>query len=297
MQPLMPEAITLDKISLGSNNEVHVLRLDKIHAEISGNKWFKLKHYLHDAESQKKQTILTFGGAFSNHILATAAACRLYNFRSIGIIRGEEPKELSSTLKMSTKNGMKLYFTSRLNYKDKQIPPELFNDIPLHEIYIINEGGYGIMGAKGSAEIVKHFDEKQYTHICCAVGTGTMIAGLLNGSHQPKVIGISVLKNYDNHIREITELLDEKTRVTSLDIIKGYDFGGYGKYTPALLEFMNQFYQQTNIPTDFVYTGKLMFAVNDLIEKSFFKEHDGILIIHSGGLQGNNSIKEGKLMF
>ena len=158
MQSLLFEAITVDKIDLPAikekNIRVSVLRLDKIHPVISGNKWFKLKYYLEDAQSQKKDHLLTFGGAYSNHIIATAAAGKLFNFMTSGIIRGERPKKLSHTLLLVREYGMQLIFLSREEYRNKKIPKELreLSD----EIYLINEGGYGYLGMKGAAEILDH---------------------------------------------------------------------------------------------------------------------------------------------
>ncbi|MES1221761.1 MAG: pyridoxal-phosphate dependent enzyme, partial [Bacteroidota bacterium] len=188
--------ITTDKISLNlfseKNVEASVLRLDKIHPEISGNKWFKLRYYLEEAEQLNKKTIVTFGGAWSNHIVATAAACSENGFSSIGIIRGEETSTLSPTLKKAKELGMQLNFISREDYSLKKIPGE----IKTEEYYIINEGGYGIKGAEGAATILDQCKKESFTHICCATGTGTMMAGLINAAlPEQEVIGISVLKN------------------------------------------------------------------------------------------------------
>ncbi len=296
MQEISLSQITIDKISYPFADpgqiELAVLRLDKIHPLISGNKWFKLQYYLNEAMAQKKDTILTFGGAWSNHIIAVAAACHLKGIRSIGIIRGEAPGMLSATLQEAMALGMQLFFISRSDYAIKKIPPELSNA----DFYLVSEGGYGQPGAAGAAKITDHVTPGYYTHICCAVGTGTMMAGLLNASdEQQSVIGIPVMKNNTDLDPAIRQLLENKTKPFLL--LHDYHFGGYAKYTPALLHFMNDFYQHTSIPSDFVYTGKLFYAVADLMKKEFFPKGSRILVIHSGGLRGNASLRKGTLIF
>jgi 1-aminocyclopropane-1-carboxylate deaminase len=288
--------ITTDPINLSLFTEkdisAAVLRLDRIHPLISGNKWFKLQFYIREAIEKNNHTIVTFGGAYSNHIIATAAACRLHNLSCIGIIRGEEPALLSPTLKASKELGMNLLFISRDDYAQKKIPVELTGD----NHYMINEGGYGIPGARGAATITEYFNRNDFSHICCATGTGTMIAGLINGSlPEQKVTGISVMKN--NYAMEdaVRSLLVEKQR--PFEIIHDYHFGGYAKHKPALLHFMNEFYSQTGIPSDFVYTAKLFYAVTDLANKNFFPAQSRLLLVHSGGLQGNASLETGTLIF
>ncbi len=294
------QAITIDKIKVPFSEKLKInlsiLRLDKIHPIISGNKWFKLKYYIKEALTQHKKTIASFGGAFSNHIIATAAAAKLYNLKSIGIIRGEEPKKLSHTLQEAVSLGMKLYFISRINYSNKTLPNEIIEVID--EIYLINEGGYGLAGAVGASSISEISSFEKYSHIYCAVGTGTMLAGIIKSSspHQ-KIIGISVLKNNLSIESEINQLLTDEEKTKDFQIIHDYSFGGYAKKNDELIEFMNEFYRQTKIPTDFVYTGKLLFAIFDLLKKNIFKSDDDILIIHSGGLQGNSSLAKDLLIF
>ncbi len=269
-----------------------VLRLDKIHPLVSGNKWFKLRYYLQEAKEQNKKTIVTFGGAWSNHILATAAACKINQLNCIGIIRGEEAATLSPTLIQAKELGMQLIFISREDYAKKKIPAEINKE----ENYFINEGGYGTTGADGAATILDYCKKETYTHICCAVGTGTMMAGLIKGtSPQQQIIGISVLKNNIELETSIKSLINPE--VTNFKVIHDYHFGGYAKYKPALIDFMNTFYQQTNIPSDFVYTGKLFYGITDLIRTDFFSPGSRLLLIHSGGLQGNSSLSKGTLIF
>jgi 1-aminocyclopropane-1-carboxylate deaminase len=276
---------------------VDVLRLDLIHPVISGNKWFKLKEYLKDAQIQNKKVLVTFGGAFSNHVVATAAAGRLSGLKSIGIIRGERPPVLSETLIDAVSFGMDIFFISREDYKTKTLPQEILKQYSEEKLYLINEGGYGLKGMEGAKDILKEVNNTAYTHIIAAVGTGTMLAGLIAGSHSDqKVTGISVLKNNLSVQNEIEALLLKEKR-HQFNLLHDYHFGGYAKHKAQLIQFMNDWFTQTSIPSDFVYTGKLFFALNDLIQKSYFLPEDRILVIHSGGLQGNRSLPKGTLIF
>jgi 1-aminocyclopropane-1-carboxylate deaminase len=274
---------------------IDVLRLDEIHPVVSGNKWFKLKNYLFEAIANNKKTILTFGGTYSNHIVATAAASQYYKLKSIGIIRGERPKILSHTLQQALSYDMELYFISRNDYKEKVIPGVVLSTIDPNTIYIVNEGGYGKMGMLGAMEILEELNSNDYSHIIAAVGTGTMLSGIISAAHpDQKIIGIPVLKDDSLELKIKALLPMERQR---FQLIFDYHFGGYAKTSPDLIQFMNNWYKQSGMPTDFVYTGKLFFAANDLLEKDFFPKGSKILIIHSGGLQGNLSLPQGTLIF
>lgn len=272
---------------------VDVLRLDLVHPVISGNKWFKLKYYLEEAKRLGKKTLITFGGPYSNHILATAAAARETGFKSIGIIRGEVPSVYSSTLMDATGYGMELVFVPRESYRLKIIP--LAENI-LNEAFIIPEGGYGKPGVAGAKEILGQTKFQDYTHIIAAVGTGTMLAGLSDAAFPYQtVMGISVLKNNFSVQDEIKALLPSAKQ--NFNVLHDYHFGGYAKYKTVLLQFMNQWFTETGIPSDFVYTGKLFYAVNDLVLNNAFPLQSRLLVIHSGGLQGNRSLSKGTLIF
>lgn len=294
-----PGNIRVDPVHFLSkfHTTVDVLRLDLIHPVISGNKWFKLKGYLKEAKALDKKIILTFGGAYSNHIVATAAAAKQAGFKSIGIIRGEKPTTVSHTLQNASAYGMNLYFISRMDYKSKIIPTEILQQYGEEDIYIINEGGYGKKGVEGAKDILQQIGSSSYTYIIDSVGTGTTIAGLIEGSEKNQtVIGISSLKNNYSLQQEIENLVSEQNKKRLL-LIHDYHFGGYAKYSKQLIDFMNEWYQQTSIPSDFVYTGKLFFAVQDLVQKTYFPQGSKLLIIHSGGLQGNQSLPKGTLIF
>ncbi len=296
MQDINLNNITTDKLSLPllseKDVEAEVLRLDKIHPLVSGNKWFKLRYYLDEAKTESKKIVVTYGGAWSNHILATAAACKINRLSCIGIIRGEEAANLSPTLVNAKQLGMQLIFIGREEYRNGKIPDELNS----RDNYFIPEGGYGIKGAEGAATMLDCCKKEDYTHICCATGTGTMTAGLIMSSLlSQQVISISVLKNNFNLDGEIKQLTGNKEK--SFRIINDYHFGGYAKHKPKLIYFMNGFYRETSIPSDFVYTGKLFFAVTDLVRNNFFPAGSKLLLIHSGGLQGNLSLSKGTLIF
>jgi len=288
--------ITTDRIILNLFSEkkvqVSVLRLDKIHPVISGNKWFKLRYYLEEARRQNKKTIVTFGGAWSNHIIATAAAGKENDFCSIGIIRGEEPRTLSPTLLHAKELGMQLRFISRDEYRLKKVPAELLSE----ENYFIAEGGYGIKGTEGAATILDQCKKEIFTHMCCAAGTGTMMAGLAKSAlPEQEVIGFSVLKNnftLEENVKAL--LLSDKKKIR---FIQDYHFGGYAKSKQELIEFMNKFYRETAIPSDFVYTAKMFYGILDLINKNYFLPDSHLLLVHSGGLQGNASMDKGTLIF
>jgi 1-aminocyclopropane-1-carboxylate deaminase len=272
--------------------QMDVLRLDKIHPFISGNKWFKLQFYLEEATKTNITTIATFGGAYSNHLLATAATGNQFGFSTVGIIRGEEPNIYSASLLQAKKLGMQLKFVSRTAFANKI---SIINEHP--NFYWINEGGYGLMGADGAATI-HHLITEKYTHIICAVGTGTTFAGLIKAAkpHQT-IIGINVLKGNNSIATEIESLLNEKEKKKKYVLLNDFHFGGYAKHPPALIRFMNNFWKQHEIPTDIVYTSKLFFGITNLLQQNYFPINSTIMVIHSGGLQGNNSLEPGILIF
>jgi 1-aminocyclopropane-1-carboxylate deaminase len=276
-----------------------VLRLDKIHPVISGNKWFKLNPYIQDATEKKYHAILTFGGAFSNHIIATAYLSQKIGFAAKGVIRGERSEKISQTLLEAEAYGMQLKFESRQAYAQKNEAQYLIALKKNHpEYYLIPEGGAGDLGIKGSQHILDLVEISKYSHILCAVGTGTMLMGIVNASKRgQKVLGISVLKAMSDPLEgEMGRLIDPKKR-KDCQFHNAYHFGGYAKSPPELIDFMNRLYQISRLPTDFVYTAKLIYAALDLAQKDFFPKASNLLLIHSGGLQGNRSLPNGALIF
>jgi D-cysteine desulfhydrase len=296
-------AATVDpvKLPLTETNNVRMdtLRLDKIHPVISGNKWFKLKYPLQAALSGHCSGLITFGGAYSNHILATAYAARSAGLAATGIIRGEVPKQLSPTLMEASEYGMQLRFVSRPDYSQRAGSPvirEIMQQYP--GAYLIEEGGSGELGILGAGEILSLVNKEQYTHIVCAMGTGTMLLGIAGATlPRQQVIGIPVLKGFDNWLQANPTVSNKRTIPCNIAVFPGYHFGGYAKKNQALFGFMNDFYTATGIPTDFVYSGKLFFSVLDLIANGYFPPGSRLLVIHCGGLQGNRSLPAGTLVF
>ena len=268
---------------------VYVKRDDLIHAEISGNKWRKLKYNLIAAKAQNINTILTFGGAYSNHISATSAVGKKFDFKTIGVIRGEETLPLNPTLLQAEKDGMRFLYVSRTDYRKKHTP-EFINKLKekLGDFYIIPEGGGNKLGVKGCNDIVNEIDI-DFNCILTDCGTGTTLAGICEVLKvNQKAIGIPVLKGGEFINDEVKMWLgDAYTRIESqYSLETGYHFGGYAKYKPELIEFMRGFYTQTNIKTDPIYTGKLFYALVDLAKKDYFKRGSTIVVVHTGGLQG-----------
>ena len=274
---------------------IDVLRLDLMHPDISGNKWFKLKYHIQAALREGKKGIVTFGGAYSNHLVATAVACNENGLSSTAFVRGEETFPLNASVMQMMDAGMKLIYTGRQQYRHKD---ELVNDfLKQHsEYYYIPEGGQSAESIKGAAEILT-FAHGDYSHIICAVGTGTTLAGIINASGSQKVIGICALKVQDDEANDIDTFIRSNTDKSNFTIMYNYHFGGYAKKTGELISFMNTLYMNEEIPTDFVYTGKTFYAVYHMLESDFFPDDSKLLLIHTGGLQGNRSLPPGTLVF
>lgn len=265
--------------------KITIKREDLIHPFISGNKYRKLKYNIKTAKSINSKSLLTFGGAFSNHIAAVAYAGKESNFNTIGIIRGDELKlkdELNPTLKFAQTFGMRFKFVSREAYRKKTNSAFLDNlRDEFGDFYLLPEGGTNDLAVKGCEEILNG-EDFNFDYICCAVGTGGTISGLINASkvHQ-EVLGFPALKGdfLQEDIRKFAKQENWK-------LITNYHFGGYGKIKPELIAFINRFKNDYNILLDPIYTGKMMYGLFDLIEKGFFPTESKILAIHTGGLQG-----------
>jgi 1-aminocyclopropane-1-carboxylate deaminase len=265
-----------------------IKRIDAIHQHISGNKWYKLKYNLLEAKKQNKNTLITFGGAYSNHIAATASAAKENNFRSIGIIRGEEHLPLNPTLKFAKEQGMEIHYISRAEYKLKNTEEFIDNlKEKFGDFYLIPEGGTNELAIKGTAEIISENDTQDF--ICCAVGTGGTISGIINASNPlQKVIGFPAIKGFELLQKDVESWTDKK----NFELINNYVYGGYAKTTKQLIDFINEFYLAHHIPLDAVYTGKMMMGIMDLVAKDYFPKGSSILAIHTGGLQGNKGMSE-----
>ncbi len=272
------------------NMELWMKREDLIHPEVSGNKFRKLKYNLIEAKHEQKETLLTFGGAFSNHILATASAAKMEGLKSVGVIRGEElGRDLettlaeNSTLRKAHEYGMEFVFLSRKAYRNKtslETISELRSEFG--DFYLIPEGGTNELAIKGCMEILTD-EDSQFDYICSCVGTGGTISGLINSvTNDQKVLGYSALKG-DFLLKEIQKFVDHQK---NWGLITDYHFGGYAKYNEKLIHFINEFKKETSIALDPVYTGKMMFGIIDQIRKDKFPRGTKILVIHTGGLQG-----------
>lgn len=281
----LPEIITQEIVLKNSSVRLFVRREDLIHPFVSGNKFRKLRYNLIEAKQQKYSKLLTFGGAYSNHIAAVAYAGKLNGFETIGVIRGDELEANwanNPTLQFANLCGMQFEFVSREAYRNKT--DELFLEglkLKFDDFYSIPEGGTNDLAVKGCEEILTELDN-EFDYVCVSVGTGGTISGIINGSFDgQKIIGFPALKG-DFLIKDICNFAKKDNWSLNLN----YHFGGYGKVTPELILFINSFFEENNIPLDPIYTGKMVYGVMDLIEKNFFEKGSKILLIHTGGLQG-----------
>ena len=273
-----------------------IKREDLNDKEIQGNKWLKLKSNLEQARQQGYKSLLTFGGCYSNHIYATAAAGRRFGFNTIGIIRGPEPKQLSPTLNFALQAGMQLHFLNRLEYRnihDTKVQQRIIE--PFLPAYIIPEGGSNQLAVNSCADYASTLPA-EYDVISCACGTGGTLAGLIKGSDSSKsLLGIPVLKGAEFLFEDIsnflkTDISTDKSNNWTLNT--NYHFGGYAKSSAELEDFIVAFYHSHGIKLEPVYTGKMMYALYDLIKKGYFEKNSRILAIHSGGIQGLDGFPE-----
>lgn len=285
----------IEPIPYLSNPQVAIdtLRLDQIHPIVSGNKWYKLRFYIQEAIKSQATTIASFGGPYSNHLVALAYMAKENGLKCIGYVRSNDGEPITPTLQEAIDYGMEIVFAGRSAFQEKKNELLSQNQESTNGLYFVNEGGYGVLGAKGASTLMGDWS---YDYIVCAVGTGTMIAGILNAvaKHQ-KIIGIPVLKNEGTIHSEIAELLDDKN--ANFTLLHQFHQGGYAKTTPDQIEFMNRLWAHASIPTDIVYTGKVFYAVEQLMHANYFNPNSKVLIIHSGGLQGNRSLAKGILAF
>ena len=289
--------------------KLFVKRDDLIHPLVSGNKFRKLKYNLLETKEQGIDTILSFGGAYSNHIHALAAACSNENLKSIGIIRGDEIRPLNPTLQFAEDNGMQLYWITRAEYRHKT-SVEFIEQLKerFGQFYLVPEGGTNELAIRGTSEIIPEI-ETPFDYVCTGVGTGGTIAGLIKSCPVgSKVLGFSALKG-DFLIDEVKNLLDDDCKENQGSLLSGslekekqvrlwdincdYHFGGYAKVKPELWDFISEFKSETEIQLEPIYNGKMMYGIKDLCQKGFFKAGETIIALHTGGLQGLSGF-EGK---
>ncbi len=272
-----------------SGYKLFIKRMDLIHPIISGNKWFKLKYNIHKAIKDNQTNLLTFGGSYSNHIYAIAAAGKILGFKTTGIIRGEEHLPLNPTLAFANFCGMNIHYISRENYRKKN-DPVFISDLKkkFGEFYLIPEGGTNQLAVEGCNEILKsvyiNFDV-----VVVPVGTGGTFAGIINNlSGKQKAIGIAVLKNAGFLEQAVSGMITNSLKISGKHWVLNldYHFGGYAKYNAELICFINEFKDKTDIPSDPVYTGKMLFGIFDMMKNGYFRKNSTIVAIHTGGLQG-----------
>ncbi len=265
--------------------DLWMVREDMLHPKVSGNKFRKLKYNILEAKKQNATTLLSFGGAFSNHIAALAAAGKELGLKTIGVIRGEELAHSwqgNPTLAFADSCGMQLYFVSRANYRKKEEKAFLQQlQQQFGEFYLLPEGGTNQLAIKGCAEILQNVT-MDFDYCCVPVGTGGTMAGLVQSvkSHQ-KVLGFSVLKGTFQH-----KLVEKNALYDNFVITDKYAFEGYGKIDGTLVRFINNFKKETGIPLDPIYTGKMMYGIFEMERHGEIKENSRIIAIHTGGLQG-----------
>lgn len=290
LQKLQDTTLDHHKINL------YVYRIDLLHPYISGNKWYKLKYNLQQAQEQKYSTLLTFGGAYSNHIYATAAAGKELKLVTIGVIRGEEHLPLNSTLRFARNCGMQLHYMDRNTYRNKY-SSEVLQQLrdTFGDFYLVPEGGSNAWAVKGCTEILEDITAP-YDVVTTACGTGGTLAGLVAHLPQDKqVLGFPVLKGGDFLYKDIAKLLQayyQQEKISpspqlpeNYQLVTDYHFGGYAKKKPALEAFIEQFEQRHAIPLEWVYTGKMFYGLYDLIQKEYFAPHTNIIALHTGGLR------------
>ena len=285
------------QLPLPDGIQLTIKREDKNHPLVSGNKLRKLKYNIQQALAEGKDTILTFGGAYSNHIAATAAAGNLMRIKTIGVIRGDELEceiDVNPTLKFCKSCGMELFFVSRSDYRNKTSPQflEMLVNRFGSNVYIVPEGGTNALAVKGTAEILTP-EDSAFDVICTAVGTGGTIAGLIEASepHQT-VIGFPALKGADF----LENVIRQYTHKTNWHLVYDYNFGGYAKVNDELIDFLNDFNKSAGIPLDPIYVGKMIFAIFVLASKGYFAPNTKILAIHTGGLQGIKGINKKRII-
>jgi 1-aminocyclopropane-1-carboxylate deaminase len=297
--PYIDQNIHITEINdaLFHQKELHVgvLRLDLLHPIVSGNKIFKISPYLEKAVEKGVKKVITMGGPYSNHLHATAFAAREKGLKAIGILKGYQPNQLTITLQECIDMGMEIRFSDNKDF-DQWNEPTIREKFP--DAIFVPQGGYGSPGMMGAAEIMKIKGVSDYDFIIAACGTGTMGAGLIIGGRTgQEIILISVLKNNMSISDEVGALIADHSYQTNYTIEHRFHLGGYAKKNNQLFASMNEFYAKFSIPTDFVYTGKMVYGFEKLVSEDRFPKKARILLIHSGGLQGNRSIESGNIHF
>jgi 1-aminocyclopropane-1-carboxylate deaminase len=281
IQRIFPEISQETGVSLA------LLREDLNHPQVSGNKWWKLKYNLEEAMRLNHRQLLTFGGSYSNHIYATAAAASEVGLRSIGVIRGEEGLPLNPVLSFAGRRGMKLKYISRAQYREK-MDDEFLKSLnqEFGNFFVIPEGGTNDLAVKGCAEWGDSLLTQTFDYLCLPVGTGGTMAGIVAGlKGRGKVLGFSVLKGGEFLNETISGLLrNADSEYSNWEIETNYHFGGYARTNNELNGFINSFRKENGITLEPIYTGKMMYGIYDRIAKNKFEKGSSVLALHTGGV-------------
>jgi len=289
----------IQKSELFPTGNIFVERFDKTHPVLQGNKWFKLKRNILACLEQGKDSLLTFGGAYSNHIHATAGAGKIFGLPTTGVIRGERTDPLNHTLREAESFGMRLHFVTRSEYRERYSEEyiERLRTI-FGDFYFVPEGGSNRLGYLGASEMLPA-DAPEFDYIVMATGSGGTLGGNLlaaweGKNHHTKFLSIPVLRDHHYIIDNLKKTIAAEgvENFDNLSVIDGFHFGGYAKTNEQLLQFIIHAQDEQKIELDPVYTGKVLFAVSELSKNGFFKETDGVLVYHTGGLQGKSGFIE-----
>jgi 1-aminocyclopropane-1-carboxylate deaminase/D-cysteine desulfhydrase-like pyridoxal-dependent ACC family enzyme len=268
-----------------------MLRLDLLHPVVSGNKWYKLRLNLKHAAESGYKTIVTTGGGYSNHLVASAFAAKMFGIKAIGVVRGKY-SVLTPTLEACRGYGMELIFVTQEDYK-KRHEPKWASNLVSHfdEIFMIPKGGANEWGRAGAA-LITRFISENYTHIAVSVGTGTTLIGLRNKlAVSQQLLGFAPMKQ-GGYLKEYITGHLQTGKNGNWELFDNWHFGGFGKWNIELVNFMNDFYAENKIPLDIVYTSKMMFGIREMLANNYFSVSDRVLCLHTGGLQGNLSVKD-----
>jgi 1-aminocyclopropane-1-carboxylate deaminase len=287
-EPVIPTPLQVIRDPALESRGIRLLikRDDLIRPAVPGNKWRKLKYNLEAARNSGLDTILTFGGAYSNHIYATASAGRLFGFRTIGIIRGEEHLPLNDVLRHASSCGMELHYMGRETYRHKE-EAEVVNRLrKTHgDFYLLPEGGTNCLAVRGCAEIISEIHE-DFDYICCSMGTGGTLTGLVAGlAGRAWALGFSSLKGGSFLNKDVRSLLADCHIAdrNNWSVVLDYHFGGFAKKNADLNQFIESFRMQHDLVLDFVYTGKMMFGLFDLARRGYFAAGATVVALHTGG--------------
>ena len=282
---------SIDKLSLpaGGNVSLFVKRIDLVHPVISGNKWYKMKYNIAEMKKAGIGTLVTLGGAYSNHIHAVAEAGSIFGFSTIGLIRGEEHLPLNPTLDYAVRKGMELHYVDRTSFRkrDTEEFAQWIRD-KFGEVYVLPVGGSNALAVKGCAEIAEQIDI-DFDYISCSCGSGGTLAGIIEGlSGEKFALGFPALRGAYFLKDDINRLIHDYSgkQYSNWELQTEYHFGGFGKVNKELADFMNKFEEMNNIKTEPLYTAKMFYGLNDLIQNKFFPDNSRIIAVHTGGLQG-----------